>query len=334
MSLPTIGASEVAVILGHGRRRFDGTLYTSELELWSRLMGLLPRYDTDTSAAAERGHMLEWGLLHRYAVEQGLLGVPGPALNQPPVVRSDIPFLHARHDAAFMDMVDNPDDRLAPSAMVKRLGEAKTRKWLDADEGWGEPGTDQVPLDVAVQVQVQLLVVGCVEKVSAVVAYGTVDDDYRVYLLEARPRVQRWIVERVDAWVQRYVVACVPPDPDGSESARRTLAHVHRVKERREVAATQGDLERVHRLMAIREAQAELKVQAELLEQQLKARLGKATDLVDGTGRTVVSWRPTSSSLIDVKRLRKERPDIAKQYPLDGSSRRFLVHNKKEFSDE
>lgn len=342
--IPTIGASEVATILGHGRRRFDGTLYQSELELWSRLMGLLPRYDSDGGAAAARGNMLEWSLLNRYAADEGLLGVPGPALAQPPLVRSDIPFLHARPDATFHTYAPVPQLARAASsaatvaleaeARTIRLGEAKSRKWLDADEGWGEEGTDQIPLDVAVQVQVQLLVVPTDEQRCAVCAYGTVDDDYRVYLLEARARVQRWIVERVDAWVQRHVVGCVPPEPDGSLSARETLTRVHRVKERKAVAATQGDLERIHRMMAIRSAIADLKAEAELLEQQTKARLGKATDLEDSAGKTLVSWRPTTSSLIDVKRLRKERPDIAKQFPLDGSSRRFLVHSKKELSDE
>lgn len=71
----------------------------------------------------------------------------------------------------------------------------------------------------------------------------------------------------------------------------------------------------------IEEAEAEITG----IEDEIKARMIELdTDELRG-GNCKVTWRQTSSTRIDSKSLKKDLPDIAAQYSVTTSYRRFLV---------
>ena len=140
MTRATVGSSELAVTLGLQARRADGTPYTSELALWCRLRGLLPRYDTgSTTPAAEAGKIAEPGILLRAGRELGMYVLPGPTLDEPGWSHPDLPWLAVRPDG----QASKPETG-GWSALI----EAKAPKELGAE--WGNAGSSDVPVGVVV----------------------------------------------------------------------------------------------------------------------------------------------------------------------------------------
>ena len=66
-----------------------------------------------------------------------------------------------------------------------------------------------------------------------------------------------------------------------------------------------------------------LETEKRLIEQELKVYLGEAVAAENDRYR--VSWKPVSSSRLDEKRLKEERPEIYEQYKKTIQSRRFTV---------
>lgn len=85
-------------------------------------------------------------------------------------------------------------------------------------------------------------------------------------------------------------------------------------------ATADGD---VLELLALRElVRAEVKdleTSADLLDAAIKAHLGAATELVDAGGRTVATWRPQSSTRVDVAALKDD--GLYQQYSTTSSTR-------------
>ena len=70
---------------------------------------------------------------------------------------------------------------------------------------------------------------------------------------------------------------------------------------------------------------AELKQAAEAIEAEIKAELtARGVDMLE-TPHSKVSWKTTSSTRLDVKALKEERPDIYARYAVASESKRFVI---------
>lgn len=281
----TPGASEVAVILGVQRRREDGDPYCSEMELWARLSGLIPRYDSAGGPDAECGRWFEGAVLGRYGSERSLTWgtdyLPGPALDQEPARVEGIPW-HCRWDAY--------------NGAVNRPVEAKCPRVLDP-ERWGSAGSDQVPVDHAVQVACQLAVAhrlwgattGDLAAFARAPGWGD-DRVWAVYHLERDADLERRMVERVSAWLDRHVVEGHPPEPDGSASASDALRRIWAPVDDQVLVAGDAELELYRRLLQVRSARDELEHRLQELRQRLQLSMSGATELRHDEAR-LVTWR-------------------------------------------
>lgn len=292
---PTIGASELALCVGLGHPR------ASALDLWARLRGLLPRYDTETSPDAEAGHLCEPGILLRYARERGVVVLPGPQLPEPGYLHPVETWLSVRPDG------------LAPD----RTLEAKAPRY-----GWPD-----LPAHVRVQVLAQVAVAYALTGRAAgdVAVYGRHDGDWRIWTQERDAAVEAGILARGRDWYHRHVEDGIPPAPDGTEAASRALARIWRPEDTT-TEATPDDVETWHSLLSVRSAIADLEARERELAQKLQARMGASTVLTEG-GRTLATWRGTRGRrTLDADRLRRERPEIAESYTTAGEpGRRFAL---------
>ena len=203
-----IGASDIPVIAGESP-------YRSALELWAEKTGRVQTEpDAETAELFEIGHLMEPVLLDLYERRTGR----HPKRVHHMLAHPDVPWALASLDAR---------------APVRRVVEAK---WTHAGR-WGAEG---IPDDVLMQCQWQLFVTGW--DVADVVAL--VRQRSRVVEI---PRDQSLIDDlySLAAAFWDRVQSGIAPEPDGSESARRTIARLHPVDDGTTLPATSDLVELV-----------------------------------------------------------------------------------------
>ena len=285
-----IGGSDVAPILGMSP-------WATPLDVYLDKVGEAPERP-DTPAMAW-GRAMEPLLRQAYEAQTGLqVTVPPSAL------------VHPVHGFMRANL-----DGIVPQA--NRVFEGKTARTA---EGWGEPGTDEVPDAYALQVQHYLLVTGLSLADIAVLIGGS---DFRIYTVEADPQVQSDLIDLEREFWHR-VETRTPPEP-------RTFAEVQQRFGRSSAAgAVQADPEAYAAWAELQDARRIAK-EAEAREEAAKAvlmrTLGDTGDtLVDPSGRVLATWKLAKApQRFDTKALQAEHPDLYNQYLRAGEpSRRFL----------
>lgn len=295
-----IGGSDAAAAVGLSP-------YKSQLELWLEKTGRdaeLPKPDpNDTTEPVYWGTLLEPIVAAAYTQQTGNRVRKINAVLQHPT----IPFMLANLDR---EVVGVPNVQILE---CKTAGEFGARHWQDG-----------VPEYVQLQVQHQLAVTG---KRAADVAVLLCGQQLAVHRMERDDDlIARLIPLEAQFW--HYVETDTPPPGDGSESADRALRCLYPrdsggtvdFSDDRQLSAAFADL------VAIR-AEIETHQQLEAkLKQTLQQAMGDATRALFETGE-VTFRRSKDGTLLDLDRLRAERPDLAQQYAIPkAGSRRFLIY--------
>jgi len=286
-----IGGSDVAAILGLSP-------WKTPLDVYLDKVGQSAASDTDSPA-------MYWGRTLEPVIRQHYADTTGRNVIQPPNI-----LTHPEH--AFM--LANVDGLTEDG----RVFEAKTARTA---QGWGEPGSGEVPDAYALQVQHYMAVTGLPVADVAVLIGGS---DFRLYHVEADPGLQAdLILEEANFW--QRVVKQRPPEPV-------TFA---------EVAQRWGKSDRVGNVIAdpdVCVAWSELvKLRAsikdiEAREEELKAMICKALGdrgdtLITPTGNVLATWKQGKPvTRLNVKRLTEDHPDLVAQYrEASEASRRLLI---------
>jgi len=174
-----IGSSDAAAALGLNP-------YRQPIELWQEKSGQVAPFAGNE--ATRWGQLLEPAIRQEYAERTGrAVRLPAETLVHP--VHA---FMLAHPDGVT-------DDR--------RLYEGKTARYPD---GWGEPGTDQIPQHYLIQVQHALFVTALPVADVAVLIGG---QDFRLYEVPADPELQEMLIAgEFDFW--QHVVRGEPPEVD------------------------------------------------------------------------------------------------------------------------
>lgn len=281
----TIGSSEAATALGYDP-------WGSELELWLRLTGRIPRRDPSSGTPATyRGSALEWGLIQWAARQVGAAQVmAGPGLDQQPMRHPTLYFLHSRVDGYFrMDTEPGPATVLA-DAKTSRYLEAEVDTPMGVLPAWGEAGTDQIPRWLKPQMLVHLACHPLAERV-VVPALGTVDDDFRLYQIERDEGLIRRLEDALGRWWDLRIEQGVAPAPDGKPRTDRALDRALAAKPGRVVVATPEEAAMVRAAATKREAARAMEAASDMVRQAVKVRLGSATEFMDPDGRLLATWR-------------------------------------------
>lgn len=156
-----IGSSDAAAAIGLNP-------YRTAVELWQEKRGLAPSFEGNE--ATRWGTLLEPAVRQEYAERTGrVVRLPTETLKHP----------------RFEFLVCHPDGVTDD----QRLYEGKTARYPD---GWGEPGTDQVPEHYLIQVQHALMITALPVADIAVLIGG---QDFRLYEIPADAELQESIRE-------------------------------------------------------------------------------------------------------------------------------------------
>ena len=285
-----IGGSDVAAILGLSKWR-------TPLDVYLRKRG--EGSEQPDNPAMYWGRALEPVVLAAYADETGH-DVRRP---EKIIVHPTIPYLIASLDG----FTDEP-----------RIVEVKTAR---SGNGWGEPGSADVPDDYALQVQHYMAVTGFPVADIPVLIGGS---DFRIYTVPADVELQAAMIERCAEFWQR-VMDGNPPDPVSYADAVQRFG---RSAGAGTVTADEATRTAYVDLCAIREQTKALEAQeAECKAFIAKALADKGDTLVDSTGRTLATWKlAKGAERFDSTAFKAAHPQLAAEFIKTGEpSRRMLI---------
>jgi putative phage-type endonuclease len=164
----------------------------------------------------------------------------------------------------------------------KRILEVKTSR---DGRGWGEPGTDEIPIYYNAQVQHYCVVSGAEICDVAVLIGGS---DFRIYEVHADPVIARELVAQEYEFWQR-VEQRAPPEPTNLHDAVRRWGHL---LIERAVEAAADELQAIETLRRLREQRATLQAAEVEAKLTLMTALGDKGDaLVDANGTLLATWK-------------------------------------------
>lgn len=260
-----IGASQAAAALGMSE-------WQSRIGLWAEKLKLVP--PQPESLPMRIGSALEPLIAQLYTEQTGVKVRRVNHLRQHPV-----------HDFMLASI-----DRRAGRRLVEL-------KYSHRGAGYGEPGTDEVPNEVLVQVLHQMAVMDVDEADVAVVVGGA--RDVRIYPVRRDPGTEAAIVER-EAEFWDHVLSRTEPPIVGDDADLEALAAMYPQDDGEQLQeASDSPVGRA--LAALGLATANEKAAAARkgeLRAQIEAHMATATGLVvPGVGK--VTWRtPTASTVV------------------------------------
>jgi putative phage-type endonuclease len=226
-------------------------------------------------------------------------------------------------------------DRLVVTAPKDRGVEVKNRNYFNWKE-WGDPGTDEAPIEVVAQCQWTMAVTGKKKWDIAVLLGG---NRLGIYHLDFDEAIAKQMIERVDTFWHENVLARVVPELDGSETSRQYLNDKWKLYGENLKAP---DAETLTNALRLRDIKARLKsdeTEKKVLENLIKDFIGNDLGLdLDDAGR--ITWKRPKASVVTKwemvavglshgrKKLHDQLVDLHSEDK--GNPRRFLAQFNKE----
>jgi predicted phage-related endonuclease len=229
-ALTLIGCSDYGTVMGLND-------FGSKVELWTRA------YHKIVAARDERlVEMGEFGRISERGTAEILMRKLGrrDALLKPPTRLRYAGRAWARYSLDFVSGAI-AGDLLAPTSLTgqtRAMIECKLRDWKTFySQGWGKPGTDKVPLEIALQVQGQFEAVRAdrdfwvgtdlPDQTEAFVAVRVGAYQLYWYKIVRDDDVGRMAVERCERFFVDHVLTGIAPAYDGSDAAGDWLRRKH-----------------------------------------------------------------------------------------------------------
>lgn len=289
-----IGGSDAAAIMG-------ANPYASPLAVYADKIGAAP--DKETSEAMRQGTDLEAYVAERFTDATGIKLRRVNRIFQHP----EYPWMLANIDR---DVVGGDGGF-----------EAKTTNILNKHDF--ENG--EVPLNYMWQCQHYMAVTGAPYWYLAVLVLGKAFHVFRIDRDDAL--IDRLIQAEQEFWLE-HVEKRVPPLPTGSDADDAALEAIYPESQ----AGSDADLTDVNDALNLIELlkadKAKLETRIRAAEDEIKAVLGNRER--GTTAGWSVSWKSSTRSTVDTKRLRAELPEIAAQYTNTTQTRVFRVNKIKE----
>lgn len=280
-----IGGSDAAAILGASR-------YKTRADVWLDKTG--------RAADIEENEPMHWGNVLEPVVRNEYVARTGRDVTQPPMMASEhFPWMLANLDGVSGD----------------RILEIKTAR---NDAGWGEPGSDEIPLEYSAQVHHYMIVTGLVMADVAVLIGGS---DFRIYTVEADRELHLAMIDRErEFW--HLVETDTMPEPVDAREVQALFAKDNGAT----VQASEAVYLACQRLKSVKDNLKQIDAEKDLLEGQIKLAIGEAAAL-ELDGMTLATWKAAKdSSRFDTDAFKVAHPELFAQYQkTTPGSRRFLL---------
>ncbi len=298
-----IGGSEAAAACGLDPFR-------SQVELWLEKTGRVP--PRDESEAMRWGTILEPILLGELGRRtQGVYSILPPG-NVP--LKPLAPFMVTGGiDGLALEQTNGNASRATSTTGVV---ECKTTSGYMAHH-WAD---EKVPDAYVIQAMHYLALTGLSFAIVCVLIGG---QRFEWRRLERDDKLIGQMIE-LEGRFWEHVTSDTPPAPDGSESAERMCNLLYPHGNGAGVSLSPEDGRHIRAIRKLKRALKATEAQLAKHEQALKLRLGEAeTGLLEGV--PVVRWTNVISHRVDTSALKAMRPEVAEEFTVESTSRRFLV---------
>lgn len=267
--------------------------WDTPVALWNRKTRRHP--PTELNAAMRSGQLLEPALLVFASEELGWTVQPGPFVRDP---RDPL--------GGHLDGIKDDGTEGVEGKTVRRRN------------GWGEPGTDQVPPHVAAQCFHYMGLMPQMRVMHIPVLFSGLD--FALYRVERDDGMIAALRELCVNWWRQYVETDTPPPPTtGNDAALLFPRDSGRV-----VVADDATAAAYAELLTLRARMKADDDRRDELESRLKLALGDASALtVDG--KTAATWKASTSNRFDATAFKAAHADLYQQFTRPSESRRFLV---------
>lgn len=200
----------------------------------------------------------------------------------------------------------------------RRVVEIKTAR---VAQGWGEPGSDEVPQDYLLQVQHYMAVTGFDVADVAVLIGGS---DFRLYEVPADRELQELLID-AEASFWRNVEQGIPPEPVSYADMQTRFGRASR-EGTVEAESDPDVLVAVAKLRAIRETMKTMEADEEAQQAVIMKALGE-NDTLTIAGQPAVTWKAAKpSQRFDSNAFKAVYPALYAEFLKTGEpSRRFLL---------
>jgi putative phage-type endonuclease len=294
-----VGGSDAPVIMGLSPYRGWLGLYVEKLD-----RGLDPQ---EPHESAYWGQQLEEMVAREFEKRSGLRVSEPPSLVQHP----DLPW-----------MIGTPDRFVHDPRTGELIGilEVKTAAARRSDE-W-----EEAPAEYArCQLMHYLAVTGLPRGWIAVLLGG---QRYLHYELERDDAYIADLIERERAF-WRHIETDTPPDPDGRDSTTAIInTRFSRALAGSSVELSGDALSAALQLRELSRAVATADDEVDRLKNVVRLALAE-NEVGTVGGEPVVSWMPVARTTVDLKRLRRDHPDLVREYERQSATRTFRVHHQR-----
>lgn len=283
-----IGGSDAPAVVGVSPWR-------TPLDVYEDKLGEAPEREDNAAMA--------WGRALEPVIRQAYSDRTGRAVRLPDMLA------HPKHDWMLANLDGLTDDN--------RVLEIKTARTA---HGWGEEGSDMIPLPYLIQVQHYMAVTAFPVADVAVLIGGS---DFRLYEVPADAELQRNIIAaEADLWerVQRRD----PPEPVSTAEARKRFGRSGAAGEVEADAMTFG---KALTLQGISEEIRMLEERADDCRAAIMKALGERGDTLLHKGNVIATWKLAKApQRFDAKAFAKVHPELHAQFTTTGEpSRRLLL---------
>lgn len=295
-----IGSSEIAALSD------DKDRYSTALELWTKKTG--------RSEGVTQNERMYWGLVHEPNVKREYVKRTGNKV-----------FYRPR--TIFISKA-NPIFRVTPDGLL--LGGEKDRrvslqiKCTDSRKGWGEEGTDQIPLHIHYAAQWELGILGP-EWVRCDFAVLFSGNEFRMYYAERNQTIIRELQNRADTFWQMHVLTNTPPEmAEEKVEDPKVMAAAYPIETKKILTANKD----IKKVIAELETVVSTKKGAVEKEEELKNKIreyvgndmGVLAVLDDGEEITY-RWQEAKTSAFDKKQFKIAHPAIHEEFTSRGTTR-------------
>ena len=194
--------------------------------------------------------------------------------------------------------------------------ECKTASAYSADK-WKD---GKIPPHYLIQCLHYMAVTGKREWYIAVVILGR---DFLFQKIAWDEGVIGKLVEVERAFWRNHVEAGVMPDPDGSKACDEMISRYFKTARAKSTIPLVGFDEKLERRERLLEMIDRLELERKMIELEVKCFMGDHERAF--SDRYSVTWGNMESVRLDTKRIKKERPELYRDFAITASSRKFTV---------
>lgn len=183
------------------------------------------------------------------------------------------------------------------------------------DEGWGEPGTDQIPAHYLMQVA-HYCAVGSFARAYIAVVFA-MTREMRWYQYDRNLALEGKLITREKEFWEKHILADVCPEP---QTPQDVLA-LYKETKANPIIADKEMAHYVEEYAFYSEQVKQLKDMTQNAKEKIQMYMRDADTLVDNSGKILATWKYTKPiGRFDAAAFKKAHPDTYKTFYVEGSN--------------